>query len=206
MPDRLYAAVAAGVMASEEDFTRLLRSIVEVARAIFGAQGSSIFLLDEEADELVFAAVASEEEQFLVGQRFPSSTGHRRLGRLVADAARARGRAEPTLASPATSPSGAATCRRASWPSRCSTRNACSACSRCSTARRTRRFSLQEMELLGLFAGQAAIALSLLMTARSARAALAGDAEASLVAELAGALDRLEGEPQGRGRAPCCAA
>ena len=75
MPDRLYAAVAAGVMASEEDFTRLLRSIVEVARAIFGAQGSSIFLLDEETDELVFAAVASEEEQFLIGQRFPSSTG-----------------------------------------------------------------------------------------------------------------------------------
>jgi GAF domain-containing protein len=56
------------------------------------------------------------------------------------------------------------------------------------------RFSLREMELLGLFAGQAAIALSLLMTARSARAALAGDAEASLVAGLAGALDRLEGD------------
>ena len=49
------------------------------------------------------------------------------------------------------------------------------------------------MELLGLFASQAAIALSLLMTARSAKTALAGDAEASLVAELAGALDRLEG-------------
>ena len=32
------------------------------------------------------------------------------------------------------------------------------------------------------------------MTARSARAALAGDAEASLVADLAGALDRLEGD------------
>ena len=75
MPDRLHAAVAAGVMASEEDFTRLLRSIVEVARAIFGAQGSSIFLLDEEADELVFAAVAGDQDQFLVGQRFPSSTG-----------------------------------------------------------------------------------------------------------------------------------
>ena len=55
------------------------------------------------------------------------------------------------------------------------------------------RFSLQEMELLGLFAAQAAIALSLLATARSARAALAGDDRASLVAELAGTLDGLEG-------------
>jgi GAF domain-containing protein len=54
------------------------------------------------------------------------------------------------------------------------------------------RFSLQEMELLGLFATQAAIALSLLETARSARAALAGDEEASLVARLAGALERLD--------------
>ena len=56
------------------------------------------------------------------------------------------------------------------------------------------RFSLQEMELLGLFATQAAIALSLLATARSARAALAGDAPAAVVADLAGTLDSLEGE------------
>ena len=37
------------------------------------------------------------------------------------------------------------------------------------------RFTLQEMELLGLFASQAAIALGLLRTAQRARAALAGD-------------------------------
>jgi len=56
------------------------------------------------------------------------------------------------------------------------------------------RFSLQEMELLGLFASQAAIALALLSTARAARTALEGDGRASLVAELAGKLDRLEGD------------
>jgi len=71
----LNAAVAAGVLASEERFAELLRSIVEVARAIFGAKASSIFLLDEEADELVFAAVAGDNEQALVGNRMPSSTG-----------------------------------------------------------------------------------------------------------------------------------
>src|SRR5438874_13196214 len=76
MPDdRLHAAVAAGLLGTEEEFARLLRSIVEVARAIFGAKASSIFLLDEETDELIFAAVAGEEEQFLLGRRLPSSTG-----------------------------------------------------------------------------------------------------------------------------------
>ena len=46
--DRLHAAVAAGVLGSEERFRELLRSIVEVARAIFAAKASSILLLDEE--------------------------------------------------------------------------------------------------------------------------------------------------------------
>src|SRR5438105_15902175 len=71
----LDAAVAAGVLGSEEQHRALLRAIVEVARAIFGAQASSIMLLDEETDELVFEAVARPEEQHLVGMRFPSSTG-----------------------------------------------------------------------------------------------------------------------------------
>lgn len=53
----------------------LLQSVVEVARAIFGAAASSIFLLDEAADELVFEAVAGEGEGFLVGTRIPAHTG-----------------------------------------------------------------------------------------------------------------------------------
>ena len=73
--DRLAAAVAAGVLPAEEEFGRLLHSIVEVARAIFGAKASSVFLFDEETDELVFAAVAGEGEQHLIGRRLPSSTG-----------------------------------------------------------------------------------------------------------------------------------
>src|ERR1043165_9869079 len=67
--------VAAGVAGSDEAYSSLLRSIVEVARAIFSAQRSSIFLLDEEADELVFEALAGDEEQGLIGTRMPSSTG-----------------------------------------------------------------------------------------------------------------------------------
>ena len=75
MSDDLKTAVAAGVLGSEESFRKLLQSVVEVARAIFGAKASSIFLLDEEADELVFEAVAGEGAETLIGQRLPSSTG-----------------------------------------------------------------------------------------------------------------------------------
>src|SRR5436305_4494989 len=71
----LQAAVSAGVMSAEEEHRALLQSIVEVARAIFSAKASSIFLHDEEADELVFEAVAGEGSEGLVGTRFPSSTG-----------------------------------------------------------------------------------------------------------------------------------
>ena len=68
-------AVSAGVLGSEADYRTLLQSIVEVARSIFGAKASSLMLLDEEADELVFEAVAGEGSDTLIGQRFPSSTG-----------------------------------------------------------------------------------------------------------------------------------
>lgn len=53
----------------------LLQSVVDVARAIFGAQASSVFLLDEPARELVFQAVSGQGEDFLVGRRFPASEG-----------------------------------------------------------------------------------------------------------------------------------
>jgi GAF domain-containing protein len=55
--------------------TELLQSVVDVARAIFGAQASSVFLLDEEADELVFQAISGQGERTLVGRRFPAGTG-----------------------------------------------------------------------------------------------------------------------------------
>ena len=52
MSEELRAAVAAGVVGSEATFRSLLESVAEVARAIFGAKASSIFLLDEEADDV----------------------------------------------------------------------------------------------------------------------------------------------------------
>jgi GAF domain-containing protein len=53
----------------------LLQSVVDVARAIFGAEASSIFLLDEETDELVFQAVSGRGAGVLIGRRFPAGRG-----------------------------------------------------------------------------------------------------------------------------------
>lgn len=54
---------------------RLLQSIVEVARHVFGAAAASIFLVDQDTGELVFEAVSGEGETHLLGRRFPPGTG-----------------------------------------------------------------------------------------------------------------------------------
>ncbi len=176
MPDAsgLEAAVAAGVLPAEESFAELLRSIVVVARAIFGAKASSVFLLDADTDELVFAAVAGEDEQDLVGRRMPSSQGIAGwvlqsrtplvLEDVRSDPRWARGFAEETgyvpkglMAVPLLHDEEVlGVLQVLDRPERST-------------------FSLKEMELLGLFGAQAAIALALLRSARRARAALAGD-------------------------------
>jgi GAF domain-containing protein len=190
--DRLEAAVATGVLASEEDFGRLLRSIVQVARAIFGAKGSSILLLDEETDELVFAAVASEDEQFLVGRRFPSSSGiagwvaSSRTPLVLEDV-----RSDPRFARDVAEGTGYVPNGLMAVPL-LEDEEVLGVLQVLDRPERA-RFSLREMELLGLFAAQAAIALSLLATARSARAALQGDGRAARVAELAAVLERVDG-------------
>ena len=188
----LRAAVAAGVLPAEEEFAALLRSIVVVARSIFGARGSSIFLHDAQADELVFAAVAAEEEQSLVGTRMSASKGVagwvlqsgtplvledvQNDPRFARDVAEGTGylphglMAVPLLHDEAI----LGVLQVLDRPERST-------------------FSLKEMELLGLFASQAAIALSLLGAAQRAKAALEGDGEASAVAALARAGEGLDG-------------
>ncbi|GAB3114248.1 hypothetical protein GCM10027160_19690 [Streptomyces calidiresistens] len=53
----------------------LLQSVVDTALAIFGAEASSILLLDTAADEMVFEAVSGQGQDFLVGSRFPGGRG-----------------------------------------------------------------------------------------------------------------------------------
>ncbi len=60
-------------------------------------------------------------------------------------------------------------------------------------------FSLEEMDLLGLFANQAAIALDLLQRSRRAKAALeSADADVAVVARVAAALDALVEDDRAR--------
>lgn len=72
---RLHAAVAAGVLGVEARHSDLLQSIVDVARAIFGARAASIMFYDVDQHELVFEAVSGEGHDSLVGQRIPAGTG-----------------------------------------------------------------------------------------------------------------------------------
>lgn len=54
---------------------QLLWSVTEAARNLFGAAAASVFLLDKETGELVFEAVSGEGDGHLVGTRFPPGTG-----------------------------------------------------------------------------------------------------------------------------------
>jgi GAF domain-containing protein len=184
----LRAVVAAGVLGAEEQFRVLLQSVVDVARAIFKAKASSIFLLDEETDELVFEAVAGEGSESLIGRRFPSSTGiagfvlvSRQplvIEDVLSDARFSRETAESTgfvpkglMAVPLLHEERAL--------------GVLEVLDRPKEA----RFSLAEMELLGLFANQAAVALDLLQRARRAQAALAGEGDLGVLARVAAALE-----------------
>jgi GAF domain-containing protein len=197
---RLEAAVAAAVLPAEDAFAELLRSIVVVARAIFAAQASSIFLLDEETDELVFAAVAAERDQALLGRRIPSSQGiagwvaSSRTPLVLEDV-----RDDPRFARDVAEGTGYVPRGLMAVP----LLHDDDVLGVLQVLDRPERstFSLAEMELLGLFATQAAAALSILRGVRRARAALAGDEGSASVAAVAEALERLDEPKREAGRA-----
>lgn len=54
---------------------QLLQSTVEIARHVFDAAASSVFLIDGRTRELIFEAVAGAGEAHLPGTRFPAGTG-----------------------------------------------------------------------------------------------------------------------------------
>jgi GAF domain-containing protein len=191
----LRAAVAAGVLGAEEQHRALLQSVVEVARAIFAARASSVFLLDEDNDELVFEAVAGEGAESLIGQRIPSSTGLAgwvlvtRQPLVLEDVG-----SDPRFARDVAESTGYVPQGLMCVPLLHEERSL----GVLNVLDRASQFTLEEMELLGLFANQAAIALDLLQRARRAHAVLAesgDDAEA-----LARVAALLEGEQGDAGR------
>lgn len=54
---------------------RLLQSVVAVARHIYQAAASSVFMVSPDNSDLIFAAVAGEGEESLIGKRFSPGTG-----------------------------------------------------------------------------------------------------------------------------------
>jgi len=194
MSEDLKAAVAAGVVGSEESFRALLQSVVEVARAIFGAQASSIFLLDEEADELVFEAVAGEGAETLVGTRFPSSTGVAgwvlvtRQPMVIEDVSE-----DPRFSKEIAESTGYVPKGLMAVPL-LHDEDVLGVLEVLDRPERS-QFSLVEMDLLTLFANQAAIALDLLRRARRAEQVLTTSGEgADAVARFATTIQELPEE------------
>jgi len=192
-PEDLRAAVAAGVLGAEAADAALLRSIVEVARAIFGARASSIMLHDANTDELVFAAVAGEGSEHLTGTRISAAAGiagwvlSAREPLVLEDVA-----ADPRFARDVAEATGYVPKGLMAVPLLLQER-ALGVLSVLDRPERT-AFTLPEMELLGRFAHQAALAIELAERAREARALLAGgDSSLGELARLAESISHTEG-------------
>jgi GAF domain-containing protein len=194
----LQAAVAAGVLGAEESYRSLLQSTVEVARAIFHAKAASVFLLDEEADELVFEAVAGEGAGELVGRRFPSSTGVAGwvlttqqplvVDDLTSDTRFSREAAESTGYVP-----------RGIMAVPLLVEERALGVLEVLDRPTDSQFTLAEMNLLELFANQAAVAVDLLQRGRRAMAALDGAGELGALARVAATLEAASGEQRAAG-------
>jgi GAF domain-containing protein len=198
-PHDVRAAVAAGVVGSSESFRELLSAIVTVARSIFGAKASSILLLDEDTGELVFEAVVGEGEESLLGVRFPAGRGiagwvlATRTPLILEDV-----KNDPRFAGDVAEDSGFVPSGLMAAPLLHEER----ALGVLEVLDRPERshFSLQEMDLLGLFANQAAIAVDLLLRARRAEQLLGeGGGDLEVVARLAEIVDGLEDEQRTAG-------
>jgi GAF domain-containing protein len=193
-PGDLRAAVAAGALGARATHAALLRSIVDVARAIFGARAASIMIHDPDAGELIFAAATGEGSNELLGRRIPAGSGlagwvlNSRQPLVVENVADDPRFARDVAASTGFVPKGIMVV-----PLLIEDRvlGVLSVLDRPEQA----KFTLPEMELLGRFSVQAALALELTERARSVREVLdQGPDELSELAQLAAALADVDDE------------
>jgi signal transduction protein with GAF and PtsI domain len=184
-------AVAASSLAGAAVYDELLQSIIESARAIFAAQASSIILYDEASDELVFRAATGTEGSSLIGRRFPAGEGiagyvlRSRDPLILEDVTEDPRFARDIAESTGYVPRGlmAVPLLRGER-----TLGVLQVLDRASSG-----FKLAEMDLLALFARQAAIALDIVEGAAAARQVLSADQEAHAVARVAEIVDQLDG-------------
>jgi GAF domain-containing protein len=188
-PPPVPAAIAGGILAAHRAGDGLLQSIVEVARATFGAQACSIMVHEPDTQELEWVAVAGEGHGELEGRRVSAATGLAGWVRasaepiVVDDVTR-----DPRFAREVAESTGYVPKGIMIAPLLGADENATGVIN---VLDRTPRpgATLSELELLGRFATQATLAVDVMRTARELDAALAGaDPELAALARLAGVL------------------
>jgi GAF domain-containing protein len=194
--EALTLAATAGVIGSPVTHGRLLEMIVETAAAVIGANAGALFLIDETASELVFEVAIGPKAE--AAKKFRVPLGHGIAGLVavsgqpmaVADADR-----DPRQASDIARAAGyvprSILCVPLVYGERVT--GVLELLDKSGAA----TFGAHDMETLGLFANQAAVAIEQ-SRARSHLGALIaellGDRGASLRAKAAAFADRLEGE------------
>jgi GAF domain-containing protein len=185
--------VAAGIIGSDAAYRALLQSIVEVAARIFAARAASILIYDVDAHELVFEAAAGEGQEQLVGRRRAAGSGimgwvlSSQEPMIIDDVTR-----DPRFDREGAERLGYVPKHMMSVPllhdeEALGVLNVLD--------RRERSFSsVEEMDLLGSFASQASIAISVVRAGRRAKRMLEdGSGDGAIVARLATTIDALEG-------------
>jgi GAF domain-containing protein len=186
-------AVAAGIIGSDAAYRALSQSIVEVALRIFSAGAASILIYDVDAHELIFEAATGHGQESLVGQRLAAGTGimgwvlSSQEPMIIEDVTR-----DPRFDREGAERLGYVPTHMMSVPllhgeEALGVLNVLD--------RRERSFSsAEEMDLLGSFAHQAAIAVSVVRAGRRAKRMLEdGEGDGAVVARLAATIDALEG-------------
>ena len=185
--------VAAGIIGSDAAYRALLQSIVEVAARIFAARAASILIYDVDEHELVFEAAAGDGQEPLVGRRLSAGSGiigwvlSSQEPMIVDDVTR-----DPRFDREAAERLGYVPKHMMSVPllhgeEALGVLNVLD--------RRERSFSsVEEIDLLGCFASQASIALSVVRAGRRAKRMLEnGHGDSAVIARLASTIDQLEG-------------
>jgi len=72
---RLTDAAAAGTLSAPTDHTALLRQTVSAAMTVLNAGAGSLYVVDDRTDELVFQVALPAQAQNLIGQRLPLGHG-----------------------------------------------------------------------------------------------------------------------------------
>ncbi|MFI2664370.1 GAF domain-containing protein [Micromonospora carbonacea] len=174
----------------------LLTSIVTVSRSIFGAAASSVFLFDQESNELVFKAVSGKGEGLLVGTRFPADRG-------VAGWVVATGQAVTTADLTANPVFARDLAERTGYvPDSIMAvpvvhRHDTLGVLQVLDPHPQSRSSIADLDLLAMFADQAALSLHILLRDDAARAA--GDAGFAVLGRISTLLNGMDAEQRGRG-------